>query len=77
MQMKAITWELYKREKEGQSGTSQAPKQTNNPPKKQVIKLGKGKNKVIVHSGSDEETTIVATSKMADQDFQDGIHPKR
>ena len=35
-------------DKEGQVGTSQAPKQSNNPPKKQAMKLDKGKDKVII-----------------------------
>lgn len=52
------------REKERvQVGTSQNPKPQNNPPKKQAIKVGKGKDKVIVQSGSDENTAIVATSE--------------
>ena len=48
MQAKAITRELRKREREGQAGTSQNPKSQNNPTKKQAIKVGKGKDKVIV-----------------------------
>ena len=55
MQAKAITRELHKREREGQAGTSQNPKLQNNPTKKQAIKVGKGKDKVIVQSGSDED----------------------
>ena len=63
MQAKAITRELRKREREGQVGTSQNPKPQNNPTKKQAIKVGKGKDKVIVQSGSDEDTATVATSE--------------
>ena len=48
MQAKAITRELRKREREGQARTSQNPKPQNNPTKKQAIKVGKGKDKVIV-----------------------------
>ena len=63
MQAKAITRELRKREREGQVGTSQNPKPQNNLTRKQAIKVGKGKNKVIVQSGSDEDTATVATSE--------------
>ena len=63
MQAKAITRELHKRKREGQAGTSQNPKPQNNPTKKQAIKVGKGKHKVIVQSGSDEDTSTVATSE--------------
>ena len=48
MQAKAILQELHKREREGQVGMSQNPKPQNNPTKKQVIKVDKGKDKVIV-----------------------------
>ena len=63
MQAKTITWELHKREREGQAETSQNPKSQNNPSKKQAIQVGKGKDKVIVQSGSDENTATVATSR--------------
>ena len=63
MQAKAITRELRKREREGQAGTSQNPKRQNNPTRKQAIKDGKGKDKVIMQSGSDEDTATVATSE--------------
>ena len=45
MEAKAITQELHKREREGQARTSWTPKLQNNPPKKQAIKVGKGKDK--------------------------------
>ena len=64
MQAKVITRKLCKRERECQAGTSWTPKPQNNPPKEQAIKLGKGKDKVIVQSDFDEATTTVATSKM-------------
>ena len=54
---------MHKREREGQAGTSQNPKPQNNPTRKQAIKVGKGKDKVIVQSGSNEDTATVATSK--------------
>ena len=54
---------MRKREREGQAGTSQNPKPQNNPTKKQAIEVGKGKDKVIVQSGSDEDMTTVATSE--------------
>ena len=54
---------VAKREREGQAGTSQNPKPQNNPTRKQAIKVGKGKDEVIVHSGSDEDTATVATSE--------------
>ena len=56
MQAKAIMQELCKREREGQAGTSQNPKPQNNPTRKQAINVGKGKDKVIVQSGSDEDS---------------------
>ena len=62
MQAKAITWELCKREREGQAGTSQNPKPQNNS-KTQAIKVDKCKDKVIVQSGSDKDTDTVATSE--------------
>ena len=40
---------------------AQNPKPQNNPPKKQAIKVGKGEDKVIVQSGSDEDTATGAT----------------
>ena len=46
-----------------QAGTSQNPKPQNNPTRKHTIKVGKGKDKVIVQSGSDEDTATVATSE--------------
>ena len=46
MEAKAITRELRKREREGQAGTSQNSKSQNNPTKKQVIKVGKGTDKI-------------------------------
>ena len=55
--------EIAKREREGQARTSQNPKPQNNPTKKQAIKVGKGKDKVIVQSGFDENMATVATSK--------------
>ena len=61
IQAKAITWELHKREREGQAETSQNLKPQNNPTRKQAIKVGKGKDKVIVQSGSNEDTAMVAT----------------
>ena len=64
MQAKAIMRELRKRQREGQARTSQNPKPQNNPPKKQAIKLGKGKDKVNLQSRSDEDTATVATSRM-------------
>ena len=63
MQAKAITQEVWKREREGQAGTSQDPRPQGNPTRKQAIKMGKGKNKVIVQSGSNEDTSTVATSE--------------
>ena len=63
LQAKAFTQELRKREKEGHAGTSQSPKPQNNPTKKKPIKVGKGKEKVIVQSGYDEDTTTVAISE--------------
>ena len=42
---------------------SQNPKPQNNPTRKQAIKVDKGKDKMIVQSGSDEDTAMVATSK--------------
>ena len=63
MQAKVITRELCKREREGQARTSQNPKPQNNPTKKQVIKVGKGKDKVTVQSGSDEDMATIATSE--------------
>ena len=53
MQAKAITRELHKREREGQARMSQNPKPQNNP----------SKDKVIVQSGSDEDTASVATQR--------------
>ena len=50
MQAKAIMRELHKRERKGQVGISQNPKPQNNPTKNQAIKVGKGKDKVIVQS---------------------------
>ena len=61
MQAKAITRELRKRE--GQARMSQNPKPQNNPIRKQAVKVGKGKDKVIVQSGSNEDTATVATSE--------------
>ena len=63
MQAKVITQELRKREREGQAGTSQNPKPQNNPTRRQAIKVGKDKDKVIVQSGSDEDTATVTTSE--------------
>ena len=54
---------MRKREREGQAGTSQNLKPQNNPTRKQATKVGKGKDKVIVQSGSNEYTATVATSE--------------
>ena len=51
------------KERQGQAGTSQNPKPKTNPARKQAIKVGKGKDKVIVQSGSDEDTATVTTSE--------------
>ena len=48
MQPRAFTRKLHKKERQGQAGTSRNPKPQNNPARKQAIKVGKGKDKVIV-----------------------------
>lgn len=55
---------MCKKEKEGQVGTLKAPKQSDNPPKKQVIKLGKGNDTMIIQSGFNEEMATIATLAM-------------
>ena len=63
MQAKVFTRELHRKERQGQAGTLQNSKPKANPTKKQAIKVGKGKDKVIVQSGSDEDTATVTTQK--------------
>ena len=46
--LNAFTCELHRKERQGQAGTSQIPKPKTNPTKKQAIKVGKEKYKVIV-----------------------------
>ena len=45
---------------------SQNPKPKTNPTKKQAIKVGKGKDKVIVQSGFDEDTATVTTTEITE-----------
>ena len=61
MQAKAIVRIAQEGEREGQAGTSQTPKPQNNPPKKQAIKVGKGKDKVIVQSGFNKDMATMVT----------------